>query len=416
MDAGLTPPRPRPRNSPHYALGPLLGIQAIELITGIGLTLLGSGLPALAALWRLGDAGSGRLLLAVFAGSAIGALLVRSPFHRSLAAGMAMIATSMAVLALSGGRGLFLLFLLFGTGLGLAMTANSVLTGDRYPERRAAMLTLLNFSWSAGAAVSPFTVQFVIRHRGVGGLFWSMAAAGGLSALLALRLGDTRSSVEQAVSRQASTSQVQSSRGVVAFFAIFGLLYCGTEAALSGWVLSYVHRLHFEISAAPPLAASCFWLSLLAGRAIAPAVLLRVREELLLGVALICAFIGVAALLTVHSLPAVMLSAALAGFSMAPVFPICVSIFMALTSDAAQTRWMFAVAGLGSATLPWATGQLAARTGSLHTGLLVPLFALGLMLVMMRWPGGGTDLYRTLFRSSAGQPLRPPRSSALPTL
>jgi predicted MFS family arabinose efflux permease len=89
---------------------------------------------------------------------------------------------------------------------------------------------------------------------------------------------------------------------------------------------------------------------------------------------------------------------------------------MALTSDPAQTRWMFAVAGLGSATMPWATGQLAARTGSLHTGLLVPLLALGLMLVMMRWPGGGTDLFRTIFRSSADQPLRSRRSTILPSL
>jgi fucose permease len=202
----------------------------------------------------------------------------------------------------------------------------------------------------------------------------------------------------------------------VGFFAIFGLLYCGTEAALGGWVLTYVHRLHFQISAAPPLAASCFWIFLLIGRAVAPAVLLRVREELLLAVALICAFVGVALLLTLRSLPAVMLSAALAGFSMAPVFPICVSIFMALTSDPAQTRWMFAIAGLGSATLPWATGQLAERTGSLHTGLLVPLFALGVMLVMMRWPGGGTDLFRTIFRSPADQPVPPPRSTILPIL
>jgi fucose permease len=388
----------------------------MELITGIGLTLLGSSLPALAALWRLDDARSGKLLLAVFAGSAIGALLVRPPFHRNLGAGMAMIGISMAALALSGGHGLFFLFLLFGTGLGVAMTANSVLTGDRYRERRAAMLTLLNFSWSAGAAVSPFTVQFVIHHAGVGGLFWSMAAAGGLSALLALCLSDARSAAAQEVDRQASAPRLQTPRRVVVFFAIFGLLYCGTEAALGGWVLTYVHRLHFQISAAPPLAASCFWLALLVGRAIAPAVLLRFREELLLAVALISAFVGVAALLTIHSLPAVMLSAALAGFSMAPVFPICVAIFMALASDPAQTRWMFAVAGLGSATLPWATGQLAARTGSLHTGLLVPLLALGLMLVMMRWPGGGTDLYRTLFRSSARQPLRPSRSSVLPTL
>jgi fucose permease len=388
----------------------------MELVTGIGLTLLGSGLPALAGLWRLDDASSGRLLLAVFAGSAIGALLVRSPFHRTLAAGMAMIATSMAGLALSGGHGLFFLFLLFGTGLGLAMTANSVLTGDRYRERRAAMLTLLNFSWSAGAAISPFAVQLVIHHAGVGGLFWYMAAAGVLSTILALCLRDRRSAAAQEVSRRTSATGVQSSKRVVVFFAIFGLLYCGTEAALGGWVLTYVHRLHFQVSAAPPLAASCFWLSLLVGRAIAPAVLLRIREEVVLAVALVCAFAGVAALLTLHSLPAVMLSAAVAGLSMAPVFPICVSIFMALTSDPAQTRWMFAVAGLGSATLPWATGQLAAATGSLHTGLLVPLLALGLMLLMMRWPGGGTDLFRSIFRAPGEQPLPPSGPTAVPSL
>jgi fucose permease len=385
-------------------------------LTGIGLTLLGSGLPALASLWQLDDAHSGRLLLAVFAGSAFGALLVRAPFHRNLSAGMAMIGISMAGLALCGGHALFFLFLVFGTGLGLAMTANSVITGYRYPERRAAMLTLLNFSWSAGAAVSPFTVQFVIHHEGIGGLFWSMAAAGGLSALLALFLRDKRGSALQDFEQQVSASHMQSSRGVVAFFAVFGLLYCGTEAALGGWVLTYVHRLHFQVSAAPPLAASCFWLSLLVGRAVAPAVLLRVREELLLGVALICALVGVAALLTLHSLAAVVLSAALAGFSMAPIFPICVSIFMALTSDPARTRWMFAVSGLGSATLPWATGELAEHTGSLHTGLLVPLLALGLMLAMMRWPGGGTDLFRTIFRSPADKPLRRGGSTVLPSL
>lgn len=413
MDAGLNPTRSLSR----YALGPILGIQAMELITGIGLTLLGSGLPALAALWHLNDASSGRLLLAVFAGSAVGAMLVRPPFHRNLAAGMAMIAVSMAALALSGGHALFLLFLLFGTGLGLAMTANSVLTGDRYPGRRAAMLTLLNFSWSAGAAVSPFAVQFAIHRTGVVGLFWSMAAAGALSTLLALCLRDTRTAAAPLDSQPAGpAANVQGSRRVVAFFAIFGLLYCGTEAALGGWVLTYVHRLDFQLAAAAPLAASCFWLSLLIGRGIAPAVLLRVREEALLAVALISAFVGVAALLTIHSLTAVMLSAALAGFSMAPIFPVCVSIFMSLARNPAQTRWMFAIAGLGSATLPWATGQLAARTGSLHTGLLVPLMALGLMLVMMRWPGGGTDIFRTLFRPQAERPLPPRRPSALPTL
>jgi hypothetical protein len=77
---------------------------------------------------------------------------------------------------------------------------------------------------------------------------------------------------------------------------------------------------------------------------------------------------------------------------------------------------MFAIAGLGSATLPWATGQLAAGTGSLHTGLLVPLLALGLMLLMMRWPGGGTDLFRSIFRAPEEQPLPPSGPTAVPSL
>jgi fucose permease len=294
------------------------------------------------------------------------------------------------------------------------MTANSVLTGDRYRERRAAMLTLLNFSWSAGAAVSPFAVQFVIHRAGVRSLFWCMATAGVFGALLALCLGSERTVSTQELSQRASTAQ--SSKRIVTFFAIFGLLYCGAEAALGGWVLTYVHRLDFHMSAAPPLAASCFWLSLLVGRAVAPAVLLRVREEMILAVSLICVFVGVAALLTLHGLPAVMLSSAVAGFSMAPIFPICVSIFMSLARNPAQTRWMFAVAGVGTATLPWATGQLAARTGSLHTGLLVPLLALGLMLVMMRWPGGGTDLFRNIFRPADEGPLPPAGPTVSPTL
>jgi hypothetical protein len=88
---------------------------------------------------------------------------------------------------------------------------------------------------------------------------------------------------------------------------------------------------------------------------------------------------------------------------------------MALTPDPAQTRWMFAVAGVGSATLPWATGQLSARAGSLHTGLLVPLFALAIMLVMMRWPGGCTDLFRGIFQRREEHPLPPGGITFLPT-
>ena len=385
-----------------FAWASLAGILAAEWLTGIGITLLGSMLPAVASAWHLDDARSGSMLLAVFAGASAGALLTRPPFHRAVAAGLALVAICMAALAISGGQLLFLLLLLFGIGLGLVMTSNSLLIGERYPERRAAMLTLLNFSWSVGAAVSPFAVNFILGRTGVLGVCWGMAVAAALGALLALSLvhGDDRSPVPAPLPTPAPAPR---HGRVVVFFALFGMLYCGAEASLGGWVLTYVHRLGFHASAAPPLAASCFWLSLLAGRAIAPAVLLRVREDRLLAVSLVCAFASVVALLTLRSLPGVLLAAALAGFSLAPVFPIFVSIFLALAADAGEARWLFAVAGVGSAGFPWITGQVAARTGSLHMGLMVPLAALVVMLAMLRWPGGGTELFRKMF-PSRGRP------------
>jgi FHS family glucose/mannose:H+ symporter-like MFS transporter len=398
-----------------YALGPILGMQAIEVLTGIGLTLLGSALPMLARLWHLGDGGCGRLLLAVFAGSALGPMILRPPFHRAVAWGMAMMAAGMAGLALSSGHLLFPLFLLFGTGLGVAMTANSLLTGERYPERRAAMLTLLNFSWSAGAAISPLAIHFILTRAGVQALFWSIGAAALLCTGLALLLPGPQIAGQTAPPSPSRTTRMSRSYGMLVFFSIFGLLYCGSEAALGGWVLTYVHRLGFQIAAAPPLTASCFWLSLLIGRAIAPALLLRVREETLLGISLTGAFAGVAGLLAFHALPAIIAAAAVTGLCFAPIFPICVSIFMTLAADATQARWMFAVAGVGSSTLPWLTGHLSARTGSLHAGLLVPLFAVAAMLAMLRWPGGGTDLFRRMFSQHTEPPFTPGGSGILPS-
>jgi fucose permease len=141
-----------------------------------------------------------------------------------------------------------------------------------------------------------------------------------------------------------------------------------------------------------------------------------VREEVLLGIALTGAFAGVAGLLAFHPLPAVIAAAAVTGLCFAPIFPICVSIFMTLAADAAQARWMFAIAGVGSSTLPWLTGHLSARTGSLHAGLLVPLFAVAAMLAMLRWPGGGTDLFRRMFSQQTEPPFTPGGPSILPSM
>lgn len=394
------------------ALAAVVSIQAIEVLTGLGLTLLGSMLPQLQGWWHLNDARSGILLLAVFSGASFGALLVRAPFRRSLIAGLLLMAIAMATLNLARGQLLFLPLLLFGLGLGLVMTSNSLILGERFLLRRAVMLTLLNFSWSAGAALCPFAAQWMLRHAGLAGTFWAIALASLMSVGIALRWIGPQQETPRTV-RVASSQG--STTAIVTFFAIFAMLYCGAEASIGGWVLTYVQRMGFRIAAGPPLATSCFWLSVLVGRALAPAVLLRVREERMLVFSLTGAFAGVVTLLSARAMSLVLLASAVAGLCLAPVFPICVSILMTLSRDAAQARWLFALAGAGSASMPWITGLAAQRTGSLHVGLLVPLCALGIMLVMLRWPVAGMQFSRQLQPRDRHDPPEGVGSNPLPS-
>jgi fucose permease len=62
---------------------------------------------------------------------------------------------------------------------------------------------------------------------------------------------------------------------------------------------------------------------------------------------------------------------------------------LALTHESPHTKWLFSVAGMGGSVLPWCTGKLSTHTGSLRDGLLVPVFALGIMILCFLWMARG---------------------------
>jgi fucose permease len=47
-----------------------------------------------------------------------------------------------------------------------------------------------------------------------------------------------------------------------------------------------------------------------------------------------------------------------------------------------NTGWVFAMTASGGAVLPWVTGLVSTRTGSLRVGFFVPLAALGVILLL----------------------------------
>jgi fucose permease len=66
-----------------------------------------------------------------------------------------------------------------------------------------------------------------------------------------------------------------------------------------------------------------------------------------------------------------------------PIFPLCMARILALMHDSPKSKWTFSLSGVGAAALPALTGEVSTRAGSLHSGLLVPAFALSLMSAMM---------------------------------
>ena len=89
-------------------------------------------------------------------------------------------------------------------------------------------------------------------------------------------------------------------------------------------------------------------------------------------------------ILAAHGMTSIVLGAALAGLGLSSVFPINISLISRWFGDEGVRFGgvMFALAGLGGATLPWLVGLFSAQTGNLKAGLVVPFLGSTTMLVL----------------------------------
>jgi FHS family glucose/mannose:H+ symporter-like MFS transporter len=345
--------------------------------TGFGTTLLGCLLPTLHSAWNLTDAQAGFLFACQFTGASIGALLVREDLFRSIQQGyLVMVAGAIALGALPG-YAAAVVFFFFGLGMGCAMTAINMIGGTVF-EHPGAALSLLNASWIVGAALSPEIATRWVRYARPMQIYFVIAVA---FAVIVLILRHYRASLLGNNIWRLRVDEGATLWLRISGFSLLGFLYVGVEVSVSGWMMTFVHRLPIGGGLWAALITSCFWLALLCGRLLAPAVLLQVSESRLLLAAMIVACCSIISILLNHSPFAILLSVISAGLALAPIFPLCASRVLALTHESPQTKWLFSVAGMGGSVLPWFTGRLSTHTGSLRDGLLVPVFALGIMIV-----------------------------------
>jgi MFS transporter, FHS family, glucose/mannose:H+ symporter len=381
---------PRAVDKPHAQAGFVqlrVLLHAGFVLTGVVNTVLGPMLPELSARWSLTDARAGYLFTAQFSGSMLGVMgssyLMSRWGHRiSLLFGLGLMALGSATLfATSWMLGMSATFCL-GIGLGLGIPATNLLVSELHPENRAAALNLINFSWGVGAVSCPLFTAALYRVGHTSYLLYGVAA---LLTLVALGMTGVSFPVFSPVPDNCSGAEtvLWRSRWVPIIGALF-FLYVGSEAGVGGWTATYAHRMAAAAGTAWVLMPSFFWAALLFGRATAPLLLRHVRELMLAEFGLVLSTMGIVTLLAARNLPVIAIGVSLAGLGFSSVFPIAIATLSRKFGSRASriAGVMFALAGLGGATLPWLVGYTSTRFGSLKYGLLVPLFGSIAMLAM----------------------------------
>jgi len=116
---------------------------------------------------------------------------------------------------------------------------------------------------------------------------------------------------------------------------------------------------------------------------VAPFVLRRMHEIVLARTGLFLTVAGAIVVLSSSRYASLTAGVALAGFGLSSIFPITISQFSYRFGQSASrfVGGMFALAGLGGATLPWLVGFTSHRLGSLRMGLWIPALSAFVMWI-----------------------------------
>ena len=360
--------------------GRLVVLHAAFGLTGVLHAIGGALLPAIAASFGLSDSRSGTLFLCYYIGTPLGALVCVGRLVRMLTAGFLLTAAVCWGIAAGSPGVLPVLFFAMGVGVGIPMTAVSMYAGRAFAGATAAPLTLLNFTWSAGALAAPLLAARVLTGHGWRTAYGLLTVAAAVAAVACwVGLQEPPEDAAVGVSQHEAGSGM-GQWGVVVLFAFLTFLEVGIENTTATWMASYAMRAASTGAAKAAASSSLYWCGFLASRGLSALLLTRMNAMRVLSVMVIAALIAAVVLVGfVGAAPVAML---LLGAALAPIFPLLISRFFA-RAQVGRLRWVLSVAGFGGSVLPWVTGLVSSSANSLRLGLCTVPAALAVMICLL---------------------------------
>jgi DHA1 family bicyclomycin/chloramphenicol resistance-like MFS transporter len=348
------------------------------LVYGIVLGLPGTvlGLPETAAELGLTLTSRGSLISALFVGLLAGSLLsgplVNAIGYRaSLALSSGLVALAMPMIALTRTP------LLAGAAivaLGLASagmnTASNALSSELFPGQRAVRMNRLAVLVGIGGVMMPVTTvasSVVVSWRAV------VVAGGVLAAVVAIACAwvppSPRDTTRQAQSMAQALRRYARRPGFL-WLAAALLLGGGNEAALAGWISTYLQAAGFSASASTWMLGS-HWLGLIVAR-----VTLSPRVERTKPMAVVCSAVAAALCVAMFVLVRTHQWVAVMPFVIGLALALVVPTMLALAGDrypgnpGALFGLLLTLLQIGGIALPAAIGFVADRAG-LRPGLAI---------------------------------------------
>lgn len=364
----------------------ILIAQVAFLPTGVLSTLLGPMLPLLISRWSLDYTQAGNFFLIQFLASVVGVqlsgvLLAKLGYRPAFLLGLILMAAGAATLYTASVRLGMISVGVYGLGLGFIIPTDSLLIAEISSNSRTSAVNLLNFFWGTGAVVCSLMVAWTAAHQMLPVFLGSVSI---FLLLLACTMWKLPFPMASTTPDRAPSWQELANDPSMWLFATTFFLYPGAETAVGGWVGSYVARLVPLGTKWAPLMPAFFWAALTVGRALGTVFLSYFSEWRVLQTGFATAAAGILLMLVSSTLPEVILGALITGLSFSTLYPITISRLSVRFGVAARSigAAMFTLASVGPAVIPWMVGVTSQATGSLRAGLLLPLGATILLLLI----------------------------------